>query len=239
MRKTISVLVILMVFSYLGYVSYSVLLGSARFAPAIVASGNSVTIPLLAVTENNTGMVIPLVVELKSGTGKVLVNINNPSFVTDTQDSIRLAVNEAAEMTNTDLNRYDVVFSVKTDVSVIGGPSAGAAMTIATMALMLNKHIKDDVAITGTIMSGGYIGQVGGFLEKATAAKDYGVGLLLVPPGESVYREPLENCTQRTVRGYRQKECFITYRLVNISEEVGIPVNEVNTISEALDYMLE
>jgi uncharacterized protein len=198
-----------------------------------------VTIPLLAVTENNTGMVISLVVELKPGTGKVLVNINNPSFVTDTQDSIRLAVNEAAEMTNTDLNRYDVVFSVKTNVSVIGGPSAGAAMTIATMALMLNKHIKDDVAITGTIMSGGYIGQVGGVEEKAAAAKENGMRLLLVPAGESVYREPLENCTQRTVRGYRQKECFITYRLVNISEEIGIPVNEVNTITEALDYMLE
>ena len=239
MRKTISVLVILMVFSYLGYVSYSVLLGSARFAPATAPSGNSVTIPLLAVTENNTGMVISLVVELKSGTGKVLVNINNPSFVTDTQDSIRLAVNEAAEMTNTDLKKYDVVFSVKTNVSVIGGPSAGAAMTIATMALMLNKHIKDDVAITGTIMSGGYIGQVGGVEEKAAAAKENGMRLLLVPAGESVYREPIENCTQRTGRDYRQKECFITYRLVNISEEIGIPVNEVNTITEALDYMLE
>jgi len=239
MRKTISILVILMVFSYLGYVSYSLLLGSARFAPTIAPSGNSVTIPLLAVTENNTGMVISLVVELKPGTGKVLVNINNPSFVTDTQDSIRLAVNEAAEMTNTDLKKYDVVFSVKTDVSVIGGPSAGAAMTIATMALMLNKHIKDDVAITGTIMSGGYIGQVGGVEEKAAAAKENGMGLLLVPAGESVYREPIENCTQRTGRGYSQKECFITYRLVNISEEVGIPVNEVNTITEALDYMLE
>ena len=239
MRKTASIILTFIVFSYLGYVSYSLLLSSARFAPMIAPGANSVTVPLLAVTEDNEGMLIPLVVELMPGTGKVLVNINNPSFITDTQDSIRLAVKEAAEMTNTDMKKYDAVFSIKTNISVIGGPSAGAAMTIATMALMLNKHIKDDVAITGTIMSGGYIGQVGGVQEKATAAKDNGMKLVLVPSGESIYREPLENCTQVTGRGYSQKECFITYRLVNISKEVGIPVKEVSTITDALEYMLE
>ncbi len=160
-------------------------------------------------------------------------------YGTQLQDSIRLAVNEAAEMTNTDLSKYDVVFSVKTNVSVIGGPSAGAAMTIATMALMLNKQIKADVAITGTIMAGGYIGQVGGVQEKATAAKDNGMTLVLVPVGEAVSSEPLENCTQRAGRGYSQKECFITYSSVNISKAVGIPIVEVGTISEALDYILE
>jgi len=239
MKKALSILVIFITFGYLGYVSYGMLLESPRFAPPTKPGVSPVTVPLLAVTEDNNGLVIPLSVELLPGTGKVLVNINNPSFILDTQDSMRLAVKEAAEMTNTDMNRYDVVFSITTNISIIGGPSAGAAMTIATMALILDKQIKKDVAITGTIMPGGYIGQVGGIEEKALAAKEHGIKLVLVPLGESVYREPFENCTQRKGAGWSQKECFITYRLVNISKEVGIQVKEVGTITEALKYMVE
>lgn len=239
MRKAVYILLIFVVFGYLGHLSYSMLLDSARFTVPSTPSTDSVTIPLLAVTEDNEGMLIPLVVELVPGTGKVLVNINNPSFILDTQDSIRLAVKEAAEMTNTDMRKYDAIFSITTNISVIGGPSAGAAITIATMALMLNKHVREDVAITGTIEVGGYIGPVGGVQEKVMAAKENGIMLVLVPIGESVYRESLENCTQTKDKWWSQKECFITYELVNISEEVGIRVEEVGTITDALDYMLE
>jgi uncharacterized protein len=151
---------------------------------------------------------------------------------------MRLAVKEAAQMTNMGLDNYDITFSIRSNVSVVGGPSAGAAMTIAVMALLLDKPIASNVAITGTIMDGGYIGQVGGVIEKATAAKGYGVSLLLVPPGESVYREPLETCTQKNSKGWSQKECFITYNTVNISNDVGIAVKEVSTISDAMTYML-
>jgi uncharacterized protein len=134
---------------------------------------------------------------------------------------------------------YDVIFSLNANVSVIGGPSAGAAMTIGTIALLLDKQLKPDVAITGTIEDGGYIGAVGGILEKATAAKRYGVELVLVPSGESFSREPLENCTQSVGNSWRQKECSITYKTVNISQEVGVEMQEVDTISEAMRYILE
>lgn len=238
-KSTGYILVILVVFSYVGYYSYNLFLNSPRFTPAPVTNAKFVTVPLLAVDQDEKGMVIPLVVELSPGTGKILVNIDNPSFIQDTQDSMRLAVKEAAQMTNMKLDNYDITFSIQSNVSVLGGPSAGAAMTIATMALLLNKPIASNVAITGTIMEGGYIGQVGGVLAKATAAKDYGASLLLVPPGESVYREPLETCTQKNSKGYSQKECFITYNTVNISKDVGITVEEVGTISDAMVFMLE
>jgi len=232
------ILLILVVFSYVGYYSYSLFLNSPRFVSAPVSNTKYVTVPLLAVDQDEKGMVIPLIVELSPGTGKILVNIDNPSFIQDTQDSMRLAVKEAAQMTNMGLDNYDITFSIQSNVSVLGGPSAGAAMTIAVMALLLDKPIASNVAITGTIMEGGYVGQVGGVLEKATAAKGYGVSLLLVPPGESVYREPLETCTQKNSKGWSQKECFITYNTVNISNDVGIAVKEVSTISDAMTYML-
>jgi uncharacterized protein len=236
--KRAALIMVFVVFGLLGYYSYGLFLNSARFNPVNEGGSNSVSIPLLAVGDNNEGVVIPLSVQLTPGTGKILVNIDNPSFIQDTQDSMRLAVKEAAQMTNTDESKYDVTFSISTNISLIGGPSAGAAMTLATMALMLNKQLKEDVAITGTIEEGGYIGQVGGVAEKAAAAESSGVTLLLVPIGESISREPVENCTTVTTGRWRQKECFITYQTVNISQDVGIAVKEVDTISEAMKYII-
>jgi uncharacterized protein len=228
---------VFLLFGFFGYYTFNLFLDSGKTVPG-VEHGKFIAVPLLAVDENNDGLVIPLHVELKPGTGKVLINIDNPSFILDTQDSMRLAVKEAAEMTNMDLTGYDVVFSLQTDVSIIGGPSAGAAMTLATMALLLDKQLKTDVAITGTIVQGGYIGQVGGIIEKAEAAKSAGYELLLVPEGEAYSREAVENCTERAKPGWAQKECFITYLTVNVSDETGISVEEVDTITEAMKYMI-
>jgi uncharacterized protein len=237
MKNIITVSIIFVIFMSLGYYSYSMLLTSSRFSPPEQKT-NSVTIPLLAVDSNNNGMVIPLTVEVIPGSGRILVNIDNPSFISDTQDSMRLAAKEATQMTGTSLNDYDITFSLTTNVTVIGGPSAGAAMTLAAMALLLNKQLNTGVAITGTIEEGGYIGQVGGIEEKATAAKQAGIKLLLVPEGESVYREPVEKCNTGTGQGWTRKECSVTYQTVNVSEDMGINIKEVNSISEAMNYLI-
>ena len=68
------------------------------------------------------------------------------------------------------------------------GPSAGAALTIATIAALKHDSIRSDVVITGTINADGTIGQIGGVLEKAQAAKDIGAKLFLVPVGQGVRR---------------------------------------------------
>jgi len=237
MRNTGYIVIIVVLFGLIGYYAYSTVDESPSL-PVALSGIRSVSIPLLAVDDNNNGLVIPITVELSPGTGKVLVDIENPSFILDTQDSMRLAVAEAAQMTNTDMSNYDVVFSVTTNISLIGGPSAGAAMTLATMALLLDKQIDPDVAVTGTIEEGGYIGPVGGIKEKAEAAKNYGITLFVVPVGEAISKEPTETCNKKTGNGWSQKECYITYNTVNISQETGLTVVEAGTISDAMKYIL-
>ena len=51
-------------------------------------------------------------------------------------------------------------------VLLIGGPSAGAAIAVATVAAIEGKNVSKDAVITGTIEEGGYIGEVGGVFEK-------------------------------------------------------------------------
>jgi predicted S18 family serine protease len=67
---------------------------------------------------------------------------------------------------------------------LIGGPSAGAATTVATIAALQSTQVKHDVAITGTIEEDGYVGQVSSVFDKAIAADKNGMALLLVPRGQ-------------------------------------------------------
>jgi uncharacterized protein len=195
-----------------------------------------VFIPLLAVDENGNGKIVNLFVEAKKGEGSILVNIDNILFWIDTQESIRTAKNVAEKILNKKFNDTDLVYKIETDAKIVGGPSAGAAITIATIAALTNKTINPYVAITGTIDEDGKIGQVGGILEKAKAAKDFGIKILLVPKGQSKYYEPIQRkeCKKIDIIEY----CIIRTELkeIEVEKEVGIKVIEVEDIRDAMKY---
>jgi ATP-dependent Lon protease len=61
------------------------------------------------------------------------------------------------------------------------GPSAGTAITCAIYSLMLSKHIKNNVAITGEIDLDGNVTAIGGLDAKLTGAKRAGIKTVIVP----------------------------------------------------------
>lgn len=194
---------------------------------------------LPAVDNEGNGVITTLKVEAKSGTGKVLTNIDKLLFWVDTQYSIQTAKSVAENVTGIDADEYDLTYTIESEkAGLIGGPSAGGALTIATIAALENKTLKKDVMMTGTINPDGTIGEVGAILEKAKAAKDVGATLFLVPSGESeqVFLKPEEKCVKRAGFIF----CETTYKqiTVNIGEEVGISVIEVETISDVLKYFM-
>jgi PDZ domain-containing protein len=77
-------------------------------------------------------------------------------------------------------------FPVKIDVTDIGGPSAGLAMTLGVMDALTSGSITGGhtVAATGTIDSQGDVGDVGGVAQKTVAVEDAGATIFLVPPRE-------------------------------------------------------
>jgi uncharacterized protein len=79
-----------------------------------------------------------------------------------------------------------VTYRFDIEGSFVGGPSAGAAMTIATIAAIENTSVRNDTAITGTVMPDGTIGRVGGILEKAEAAGERGLETFYVPEGQAI-----------------------------------------------------
>ena len=61
------------------------------------------------------------------------------------------------------------------------GPSAGCAFTSAFISRILNKNIRNDIAMTGEIELTGNITKIGGLTFKLSGAKNAGVKLVFIP----------------------------------------------------------
>ncbi len=197
-------------------------------------------INLAAVDTEGNGAAVPLRIEIKHGTGKVLTNIDKLLFWVDTQYSIQTARNVAENVTGVDTTKYDMVYSIESNTSgVVGGPSAGAALTVATIAALENLTIKENVIMTGTIKPDGTIGEVGGVLEKAKAAKDIGAILFIVPSGQSKETNliPTQSCSE--ILGFVWCRTSYEEKTINVAQDARISIIEVENINQALDYIIE
>lgn len=198
-----------------------------------------IKIPAIArIDGEEVGVITTLKVLAIPGDGRTLTNIENLLFWVDTQHSIRTAKKVASEITGMDLSKIDIIYTIETNASLIGGESAGAAITIATIAVLQNKDLNESVIITGTIDRDGNIGKVGGITLKGQAAKEYGAKLYLVPKGQGSIEEyePIEKCEKIGAITL----CRIEYKAkeINVGEVVGIEVVEVENIEDALKYFL-
>ncbi len=174
---------------------------------------------LLAVREaNNEGSAADLFLEVRSGTGRVFIE-TVPLTKFDTQISTRFAKDIACDYLNRDCSRYDFFYAINADAPIIGGPSAGAAISVLTAAVLEGVKIDEDVSITGTINSGGVIGPVGGLKAKIGAASEANIKTVLVPQGERFL-----------------KELNLTLDLTDYAKKYNIAVVEVGDLTGALYY---
>ncbi|MBU0958082.1 MAG: hypothetical protein KKF56_04720 [Nanoarchaeota archaeon] len=195
-----------------------------------------VQMSLPAVDEEGNGVSTVLTVEAMPGTGRTLTDIDNLLFWADTQHSIRIAKNVAGDFTNVDLDKVDLIYSIEANASVIGGPSAGAALAIATISAVDKRELKKDVMITGSINHDGTIGPVNGILEKAKASHEAGANTLLVPllHSRDVVYEDREHCEEFGMTEVCSTETYP--RKVDVSEEAGVEIVEVGSVEEAMGY---
>ncbi len=178
---------------------------------------------ILAVGESGGkyfGVPTELRVVITNGTGMVYLS-TEPLAEVDMQASARLAALVATYISGKDYFSYDYFISVKSNSTIIGGPSAGAAMTVAMISALLGKPLNDSVVETGMILPDGTIGPVGGIPEKLEAAAEVGAKVMLIPAG------------QRIAYSLAQGRYV---DVVKLGEEKGIKVVEVSTIYDALHW---
>ena len=113
----------------------------------------------------------------KAGAGTIKFNDTAGSMA---KDSVFNAASVIRRITDKDIKDYDI------HVNVVGGgridgPSAGAAITVSIISALLNKPMRQDVAITGEISLRGEVKPVGGIFEKIYGARRKGIKLVIVP----------------------------------------------------------
>jgi len=192
---------------------------------------------------DNAGVMGRVTVEIYPGKGRVLMD-TNPFLEPDTQYSAETAVAVAQDYTGMSLSDRDVIVSFEITGELLGGPSAGAAMTIATVGAIEQRQVRENMAITGTIENSGEIGLVGGLVEKAEAAANNGVKLFLVPKGSLILRY-----YEQVVERERIGPGFIIQRVRYVPKTLDLAnytmtqwdmeTKEVSTIDDVVTYMLE
>ncbi|MCK5023270.1 MAG: hypothetical protein KAS04_03795 [Candidatus Aenigmarchaeota archaeon] len=198
------------------------------------ASYASITIP--AVDEEENGITTVLTVQVIPGNGRILANIDKLLFWTDTQNSIRTSSKVASDITGIDTSKYDIIYTIETNATSVEGPSAGAALAIATIAALTDKKLDPKIMISGAVNHDGTIGPVSQILPKAIAAKDIGGKILLVPLMQS---EEITYKTNRYCEDIGSSQICTTEKVpqkIDIAEETGLEIVEVETIKEALEY---
>lgn len=194
--------------------------------------------PFVTETVIEEGALIDVSVEVNPGKGRVLVQ-TTPLMGVVFQDAANTAVFVAQSRTNKSLTGTDTIFSIMADqpIPAVDGPSAGALMTLLTIAALDNNtKLNDSVTLTGTIDSEGNVGPISGVIEKSEAAKAGGKTLILLPRDN----DQLVSYTyvQRDAGPFtiveRKPEIIDTEEF--IEENVGIDVEFVDTIEDVVKY---
>jgi len=152
---------------------------------AYAASGS---MKLLATSESGSGEIgsgADIFLDVHPGSGRIFID-SFPLTKLDTVMSTRFANEIACDFLEKDCSRYDFYYTIRANAAIVGGPSAGAAISILTVSVLEGAALDKDVAITGTINSGGLIGPVGGIAEKVRYADSSNMTTVLIPRWGSI-----------------------------------------------------
>ncbi|MGE0792588.1 MAG: S16 family serine protease [Candidatus Woesearchaeota archaeon] len=141
---------------------------------------NTMTLLSVAELENGSyvGKTAQLILQVKPGHGSVFID-SYPLSKIDTQLSTKIANEIACSISKFDCENYNFFYTIKADSAIVGGPSAGGAITLLTLATLEDIPINENIAMTGMISSGGIILPVDGIKEKVEAAKN--LNLIILP----------------------------------------------------------
>lgn len=184
--------------------------------------------------ESPEGVVINITISINPGSGRVFVS-TTPFTEIDMQGSAQLSALTACDLLGIDFTKYDFFYIIEADAPIVGGPSAGAVMTIATISALKNLSLNEKVYMSGMIYPDGFIGPVGGLNYKLEAVAKDGGKIFLIPHGQKVVL-----VQEKVVRKVGMINIISTnYREVDLVEygrQLGVDVFEVATINDALKY---
>lgn len=195
----------------------STLLLSACSQPDETAGG--ITVPALWANDSGAGGIEPAGINVNT-------SADTPHFTVNLEDvdasgagpawraATASAVATATLLSGVDPSHLNATYTV---TGPIDGPSAGALLTVGTLAAIHGSSIDPTVTMTGTVSPDGSIGRIGGVGTKIKAAADNNFGTVLLPT---------DNLFFRNLKGERVDA-------VDYGASLGVVVRGVVSIAEA------
>jgi predicted S18 family serine protease len=185
------------------------------------------------------GSIMNISVEIIPGRGRILVQ-TTPLMGVDFQGAANTAVAVAGQKAGFDLSKSDVIFSIDSgsQISEVDGPSAGALMTLLTLSAIEKRPLDTSLTLTGTINKDGSVGAIGGVAEKATAAKESGKTLFLVPAANQLIPLPSPVSSGSGIFSTTSSAQQVSAKEY-IEKNIGISVTYVKTIDDVTSIALK
>ncbi|NLX24878.1 MAG: endopeptidase La [Lentisphaerae bacterium] len=118
--------------------------------------------------------------------------------------------------------KSDIHLHVPAGATPKDGPSAGVAISLAMLSMLINKPIRPDLAMTGEISLRGRVMPVGGVKEKVLAAARAGIKHILLPEKNKVDLEEIPNEIKATLS-------FKTVKNVDQALRYALKLSETST----------
>lgn len=161
----------------------------------------SLTIMGVGVHSNNvTGELVEVKINLRPGTGRILVDTTFHSYGTDLQDSLYMIKDYVEGHTNTNLGHVDLIVRVISIAHQIQGTSGSAAMAVGLIALVEERDIQENIVMTGSLLMDGRIGAIDGLDTKIEIAEEYGIRKMLIPKSQCSLVPPFISIEIRCVK---------------------------------------
>ena len=112
------------------------------------------------------------------GTGKLILTGQLGDVM---KESAQAALTLAKMLIGDALDKQDIHVHVPAGATPKDGPSAGVAMYLSLVSLLMDKPVRSDVAMTGEISLRGLVLPIGGVKEKVLAALRAGIKTVMLP----------------------------------------------------------
>lgn len=111
-------------------------------------------------------------------------------------------------------------------------------MTLLVVGGLENRELRKNMTMTGTIDKDGHVGEIGGVIEKAKAAKDSGKTLILLPMENSRLIQYVEKTRNFYGISVIERVPEIIDTKDYIVNNIGINVEYVDNFDDVLKYAI-
>ena len=195
------------------------------------------TLHVAAVSTSGTGVISNLSVKVVyPGSGRVYIS-TSPATEIDTQGAARIAAFTATLLLGLDFNKYDFYYQLESPSIIVGGPSAGSSMAIATLAALSGVGCNTRNVATGMVYIDSTIGPVGGLEEKLKAVADSGGKVFVVPKGQLTYTS-YQRVVERIGPFAIVRSIPVQVNLSEVGGKLGVRVVEAGNVVDAMKSLL-